>query len=191
MTTKTYRAGGAGMTVRFAVGTCSLGALLAATTDQGVCAIFLGNRSEQLPHDLKHWLPKAELIGPDVGTQDTLAAATLLVENPGRRYELPLALHGTRFQRRVWKLLRRIPVGSTLTYTELALRLGRPGAVRSVWQAIHTNPIAVAIPCHRIVHANGTLGGCRWGDARQRELLAREVGLRRTHMTPGVVDITA
>jgi AraC family transcriptional regulator of adaptative response/methylated-DNA-[protein]-cysteine methyltransferase len=174
MTTTGYRAGGADMSIRFSTGECSLGALLVACTKTGVCSILLADTPLQLIRDLKTWVPKAEIAGPEPSLDRLTAAATLLVENPASRYELPLDVHGTAFQLRVWKLLRSIPPGVTETYTDLALRVGRPGAVRSVWQAVHTNPLAVAVPCHRIIHANGNLGGCRWGVARQSELLARE-----------------
>jgi AraC family transcriptional regulator, regulatory protein of adaptative response / methylated-DNA-[protein]-cysteine methyltransferase len=174
MTPSRFRGGGEGAAIRFAVGQCSLGAILVAATDKGVCAIMLGDRPEALVRSLEDRFDKANLIGGDRDFEQWVAKVVGFVEAPGLGLDLPLDVRGTAFQERVWRALREIPVGSTRSYAELARRIGRPGAVRAVAQACAANPIAVAIPCHRVVRADGELSGYRWGVERKRELLARE-----------------
>lgn len=174
MTPSSFRAGGAGATIRFAVGECSLGSILVATTERGVCAILLGNKPNALVRELQDRFPKARLIGGDRGFEKTVATVVGFVEVPARGLDLPLDVRGTAFQRRVWQALRRIPAGKTTTYTEIARRIGEPRSVRAVARAVATNPIAVAIPCHRVVRLDGGLAGYRWGVERKRALLTRE-----------------
>lgn len=169
-----YRDGGRGAAVRFAVGRCSLGDILVAATDKGVCAILLGDDPDALVRDLQDRFPNAELIGADASFEATVAQVVGLVDAPTHGVELPLDIRGTAFQQQVWDALRRIPPGRTVSYAELAAAVGRPSAVRAVAQACASNALAVAIPCHRVVRSDGSLSGYRWGVERKRELLARE-----------------
>ncbi len=174
MTPTDYRAGGRGQSIRFAVGECSLGSILVAATEKGICAIFLGDDPEKLVQDLQDRFREASLIGGDAEFESLVARAVGLVEAPGLGHDLPLDIRGTAFQERVWQALRDIPAGRTATYTEIAQRIGAPRAVRAVAQACGANPVAVAIPCHRVVRTDGNLSGYRWGVERKRKLLARE-----------------
>ena len=169
-----YRAGGAGSEIRFAVGQCSLGAVLVAESQRGVCAILLGDDPEALLRELQERFPRANLIGGDAAFEQRIAQVVGFVEAPRLGLELPLDIRGTAFQRRVWEVLRQIPPGETLSYTEVARRIGAPKAVRAVAQACGANALAVAIPCHRVVRNDGGLSGYRWGVERKRALLERE-----------------
>jgi AraC family transcriptional regulator of adaptative response/methylated-DNA-[protein]-cysteine methyltransferase len=174
MTPTQFRAGGSGNVIRFAVGECSLGSILVAATDKGVCAIELGDDPDALVRALQDIFPQARLVGGDAAFEQLVAKVVGFVEAPAHGLELPLDIRGTSFQQRVWKALRAIPAGSTATYTEIAKRIGRPKAVRAVAHACASNAIAVAIPCHRVVRMDGSMAGYRWGVARKRALLARE-----------------
>lgn len=174
--TLTSPAGGAGATMRFAVGECTLGAILVAATDKGVCAIAIGDDPDTLARALQDRFPKAEFKGGDAAFEQWVAAVVGMVEQPTLGLELPLDVRGTAFQQRVWRALRDIPAGSTLSYTELAERIGAPKSVRAVAGACAANVLAVAIPCHRVLRHDGSLSGYRWGVARKRALLARESG---------------
>jgi AraC family transcriptional regulator of adaptative response/methylated-DNA-[protein]-cysteine methyltransferase len=169
-----YRDGGRDSTIRFAVAQCSLGALLVAASDVGLCAILMGDDPEALVHDLQDRFRQAQLIGADSDFERWVAQVVGLVESPGIGLDLPLDLRGTAFQRRVWEALRRIPAGETISYAKLAAKLGQPRAVRAIARACAANPLAVAVPCHRVLRTDGSLSGYRWGVARKRELLARE-----------------
>jgi AraC family transcriptional regulator of adaptative response/methylated-DNA-[protein]-cysteine methyltransferase len=169
-----YRAGGANTTIHFSVGECSLGSILVARSERGVCAIYLGDDPETLLHELEDRFPKATLIGGDKEFDALVAKVVGFVEEPKTGLDLPLDVRGTAFQQRVWRALQRIPAGKTVTYTELAKRIGAPKAVRAVANACGANQIAVAIPCHRVVHKDGTASGYRWGIERKRALLKRE-----------------
>jgi AraC family transcriptional regulator of adaptative response/methylated-DNA-[protein]-cysteine methyltransferase len=174
MTPTQFRSGGSGNVVRFAVGQCSLGAILVAATAKGVCAIELGDDPEALVRALQDRFPKARLVGGDETFERLVAKVVGFVEAPARGLALPLDIRGTAFQQRVWTAIRDIPAGSTASYRELAKRIGEPKAVRAVAQACAANGIAVAIPCHRVVRTDGSTSGYRWGVARKRALLARE-----------------
>jgi AraC family transcriptional regulator of adaptative response/methylated-DNA-[protein]-cysteine methyltransferase len=174
MTPTRFRAGGAGTDIRFAIGECSLGAILVAASEKGVCAILLGEDPEALAHDLERRFPRANLIGADPAFEARVAQVVGLVERPGQGAALPLDVRGTAFQRRVWQALREIPAGTTRSYAEVARAIGAPRAVRAVAQACGANPLAVAIPCHRVVRNDGALAGYRWGVERKRALLDRE-----------------
>jgi AraC family transcriptional regulator of adaptative response/methylated-DNA-[protein]-cysteine methyltransferase len=174
MTPSRYRAGGVGVTIRFAVTGCSLGLVLVAATRKGVCAISFGDRADTLERDLKDRFPQATLVAGDGDFERLVSQVVGLVEAPARDVRLPLDVRGTAFQQRVWQALRTIPSGSTASYAEIARRIGAPRAVRGVAQACAANPAAVAIPCHRVVRTDGTLAGYRWGLARKRALLERE-----------------
>ena len=169
-----YRAGGAQTELWFAVGDCSLGAVLVAQSHRGVCAILLGDEPERLVRDLQVRFPRARLIGGDAGFERVVSYVVGCVESPARGLSLPLDIRGTAFQQQVWTALQQISVGTTATYREIARRIGRPASVRAVGQACGANPLAVAIPCHRVVRQDGDLAGYRWGIARKRALLARE-----------------
>ena len=174
MTPTVYRAGGATAEIRFAIGECSLGSILVASSDRGVCAIMLGDDPEALARDLQERFPRAELIGGDAEFEELVAKVVGFIEAPGLGLDLPLDVQGTAFQQRVWEALREIPAGRTATYGEIAARIGAPRAVRAVAGACAANPVAVAIPCHRVVRTDGSLSGYRWGVERKRALLARE-----------------
>jgi AraC family transcriptional regulator, regulatory protein of adaptative response / methylated-DNA-[protein]-cysteine methyltransferase len=174
MTPGAVRRGGVGSRIRFAVGEASLGAVLVAATNKGVCAIMLGDDPEALVRDLQDRFPRAELEGGDAEFERMVAQVVGLVEAPGQRLDLPLDIRGTAFQQRVWAALRAIPAGKTATYKEIARAIGQPTAVRAVAQACGANPLAVAIPCHRVVRSDGDLSGYRWGVERKRKLIDRE-----------------
>ena len=174
MTASRYRAGGAQTTIRFAVGECSLGSILVAQSDRGICAILMGDDPDALVRDLQDTFPKAELIGGDAGFEDLVAKVVGFVEAPSIGLDLPLDVRGTAFQERVWQALREVPPGSTTSYTEIATRIGAPQAVRAVAQACAANHIAVAIPCHRVIRRDGNTSGYRWGVERKLALLERE-----------------
>ena len=169
-----FRRGGAGETIRFAVGACSLGTVLVAATAKGVCAILLGDDPDALLHDLENRFPRAELVGGDPEFESLVARVVGFVEAPALGLDLPLDIRGTTFQQRVWRALREVPPGTTSTYRAIAERIGSPGAARAVARACASNPLAVAIPCHRVVRNDGTPGGYRWGVERKRALLAGE-----------------
>ncbi len=174
MTPSTYRAGGADAEIRFAIGECSLGSILVARSEKGVCAILMGNDPEVLLRDLQDRFPRARLIGGDDGFEKLVARVIGMIEAPGIGLDLPLDVRGTAFQQRVWQALRQIPAGTTVSYAEIARRIGAPKSVRAVAGACAANPIAVAIPCHRVVRTDGAVSGYRWGVERKRALLARE-----------------
>ena len=174
MHARDYRAGGPNMRIRFAVGQCALGALLVAQSQRGICAILLGDDAEQLVRELQDQFPKAQLLGGDAGFEQLVAQVVGFVEAPALGLNLPLDVQGTAFQERVWQALREIPPGATVSYAEVAARIGQPKAVRAVAQACGANRLAVAIPCHRVVRHSGELSGYRWGVERKRALLLRE-----------------
>lgn len=178
-----YRQGGTGTKIRFALGECSLGSILVACSDKGVCAITLGDDPTMLIRDLQDRFPKSELVGGDINFENLVARVVGFIEAPQLGLELPLDVRGTVFQQRVWRALQDIPYGSRISYAELARRIGQPKAVRAVAQACAANTHAVAIPCHRVVRTDGALSGYRWGVERKRTLLAREADESDDHAT--------
>jgi len=174
MTPTSYRSGGADTEMRFAVGECSLGSILVAQSRTGVCAILLGEDPDVLVRNLQDRFPRATLVGGDAAFEHTIAAVVGFVEEPAKGLDLPLDVRGTAFQQRVWDALRRIPMGTTASYRDVAARIGAPESARAVARACGANPLAVAIPCHRVVRADGAISGYRWGVERKRQLLARE-----------------
>lgn len=174
MTPTTYRPSGTGAQIRYATGLSSLGALLVARSEQGICAILLGDSAAALTEELQERFPRAELIRGEQGFDRLLSTVINFIESPGIGLDLPLDAQGTAFQRRVWQALRSIPPGETASYTEIAVRIGAPDSARAVARACGANPLAVAIPCHRVVRADGSLSGYRWGIERKRALLERE-----------------
>jgi AraC family transcriptional regulator of adaptative response/methylated-DNA-[protein]-cysteine methyltransferase len=179
MTPGDYRRGGNGAAIRFAVGQCSLGAILVASTDKGICAIALGEDPDRLVRELEETFPNARLIGGDKAFEKVVAKVVAFVERPALGFDLPLDVRGTAFQERVWRALRTIPAGRSLTYTDLARKIGAPESVRAVASACAANTIAVAIPCHRVVRKGGAISGYRWGVARKRDLLTREAAKKK------------
>jgi AraC family transcriptional regulator, regulatory protein of adaptative response / methylated-DNA-[protein]-cysteine methyltransferase len=174
MTPTRYRAGGTDEEIRFAVGQSSLGAILVASSRQGVASILLGDDPDELVRNLQDRFPQAHLIGADREYEALVARVIGFIEAPGLGLDLPLDVRGTAFQQRVWQALREIPTGRTVSYAEIARRIGAPKAVRAVAQACASNALAVAIPCHRVVRTDGALSGYRWGVERKRTLLERE-----------------
>ncbi|WP_315710213.1 bifunctional DNA-binding transcriptional regulator/O6-methylguanine-DNA methyltransferase Ada [Brenneria uluponensis] len=174
MSPKTWQSGGKGMRIWFAVGVCSLGDILVAQSEKGICAILLGDEAETLVCDLQDQFPQAELIGGDDDFEQVIAQVVGFIEAPGRNLALPLDIRGTAFQLRVWQALKDIPPGTTVSYSDIAQRIGSPKAVRAVASACANNRLAVAIPCHRVVRRDGALAGYRWGVERKRALLDKE-----------------
>jgi AraC family transcriptional regulator of adaptative response/methylated-DNA-[protein]-cysteine methyltransferase len=160
--------------IRFAVGECSLGSILVARSERGVCAILLGDDPEELADDLQDRFPRADLVGGGPEFEQLVSKVAGFVEAPALGLDLPLDVRGTAFQQRVWQALRDIPAGSAVSYTGIARRIGAPKAARAVAQACAANILAVAIPCHRVVRIDGALSGYRWGVERKRALLERE-----------------
>jgi len=169
-----FKLGGKDAVIRFAVGECSLGSILVAATECGVCAIVLGDDPDRLVRDLQDRFPQAELIGGDEAFEALVAQVVAFVEEPVLGLGLPLDVRGTAFQHRVWRALREIPAGSTATYADIGRRIGAPKAARAVARACASNTLAVAIPCHRVVRSDGSMAGYRWGVERKRILLAKE-----------------
>jgi AraC family transcriptional regulator, regulatory protein of adaptative response / methylated-DNA-[protein]-cysteine methyltransferase len=173
-----YRKGGAGADIRFAVGECSLGQILVAQSERGICAILIGDDAGELVRDLQDRFPNANLLGGEPRFKKLVARVIAFVEAPARGLDLPLDIRGTAFQQRVWEILRKIPAGATLSYSEIARRMGAPKAARAVAQSCAANALAVAIPCHRVVRNDGGISGYRWGVERKRALLKRESAAR-------------
>jgi AraC family transcriptional regulator, regulatory protein of adaptative response / methylated-DNA-[protein]-cysteine methyltransferase len=174
MTPSQYRAGGANEEIKFAVGQTSLGAILVASSKKGVAAILLGDDPHNLIRNLQDRFPRAHLVGADHDYEALVARVVGFVEAPRIGLDLPLDIRGTAFQQRVWQALQEIPVGATVSYAEIAQRIGAPRAVRAVAGACAANNLAVVIPCHRVVRNDGSLSGYAWGLERKRVLLDRE-----------------
>lgn len=161
-------------TIHYSVERWSLGAILIAGTDRGLCAVLLGDEEESLERSLRAQFPEATLQGDDPEWARVVGWVSNLLEQPGATVYLPLDPRGTAFQQRVWQALREIPAGATTTYGDIARQIGSPRSARAVARACAANPLAVVIPCHRVVRGNGDLSGYRWGIERKRALLARE-----------------
>jgi len=179
MTPTRRRAGGAGETIRFALGECSLGAILVGATDKGVCSILLGDSPEELLQMFQEQFPRAQLVGGEADFDAWVAQVIACIDAPGSELKLPMDIRGTAFQQRVWKALRKIPVGQTASYADIARKIGAPTSMRAVAQACGANKLAVVIPCHRVVRSDGGLSGYRWGVERKQALLNRENSLRK------------
>lgn len=174
MTPKAWRSGGKGAQIYFALGICSLGDILVAQSEKGICAILLGDDANKLLQDLQNKFPEADLVGGDPQFEQLISRVVGFIEAPEIGLDLPLDIRGTVFQQRVWQALREIPIGTTVSYGDIAQRIGSPKAVRAVAGACAANMLAVAIPCHRVVRNDGTLSGYRWGVERKRALLHKE-----------------
>ncbi|MCK6441351.1 bifunctional DNA-binding transcriptional regulator/O6-methylguanine-DNA methyltransferase Ada [Elstera cyanobacteriorum] len=171
-----FRQGGDGLTIRYTVAPCWLGLMLVAATERGLCCLILGDEADALIADLHARFPKAQIVPADAGFADTIAVVARFIETPAVGLSLPLDIQGTAFQQRVWQALRAIPPGQTASYSEIAAAIGQPKAARAVAGACAANPIAVAVPCHRIIRDGGAVSGYRWGVERKKKLLAREAG---------------
>ncbi len=175
MNPDSYRRGGVQETIHFAVGECSLGSVLVASTEKGVCAILMGDDANELAIDLQKRFAKATITDADETYEKVVATVIALIDSPALTASgLPLDIRGTVFQRKVWEALREIPPGKTVGYREIAEMIGSPKAVRAVAGACAANPLAVVIPCHRVVRTDGKLSGYRWGVERKRTLLEKE-----------------
>ena len=174
MTPGAFRAGGRGETIGYAFRQSALGLVLVAGSGRGVCAILLGENAAMLLADLRARFPAADMAAAEAGFTEMVGRAVAAVDRPGEAPALPLDIRGTAFQQRVWAALRAIPAGETVSYTELATRLGSPQAVRAVAGACAANRLAVVVPCHRVVAADGAITGYRWGVARKKALLEQE-----------------
>ncbi|NEV63789.1 methylated-DNA--[protein]-cysteine S-methyltransferase [Thiorhodococcus minor] len=163
--------------IQFGIGDCPLGQVLVATRPPGICAIFLGDDQSRLRLELRRTFPGIRLIPAHERCAEHLQQTRALIERPGTRLEQPLDIQGTPFQRRVWAALQQIPPGETLSYAQVAERIGAPRSARAVAQACASNLLAIAVPCHRVVRADGRHSGYRWGVERKRALLARELGI--------------
>jgi AraC family transcriptional regulator of adaptative response/methylated-DNA-[protein]-cysteine methyltransferase len=174
MTPATYGRGGRGMTIDYAIVASPLGRLLVAMTERGVCAVRMGDTDAQLEKDLRSEFPEATIERDDAGLRATVTKVLNHLSDDQPHLDLPLDIRATAFQRQVWEKLRAIPYGETLSYAEVAKALGKPGAVRAVGRACATNPVALVIPCHRVVREDKSLGGYRWGLGRKQKLLELE-----------------
>ncbi len=174
MTPTQFKRGGIDAEIRYALGGSSLGTVLVAQSERGICAILIGDDPKTLVRDLERRFHRARIAPDESGLDGALAAVIRLADSPALGTDLPLDIRGTAFQQRVWNALRGIAPGTTISYAELARRIGAPTAVRAVAQACANNAIALAIPCHRVVRSDGALAGYRWGIERKRELLVRE-----------------
>lgn len=161
-------------TIRYALRGVSLGAVLIAISDKGVCALLIGEDEEPLQSDLRRRFPRARLAPADLSCDRLVARIVTHIDSPTKPVELPLDLRGTPFQKRVWAALRQIPPSQTSSYAEIARAIGAPTATRAVAAACAANPVAIVIPCHRVLRSDGALSGYRWGVERKRQLLARE-----------------
>lgn len=170
MTPSAWAKGGEGVTIHWAVMPTTLGAMLVAATDRGICRLAFGVGVE----DLRTLFPKAELVEGDEAFKTLFAWALSAVETPGEVSDIPLDVRGTAFQEAVWAALRQIPAGETRSYAQLAAAIGRPAACRAAGSANGANRVAVLIPCHRVIRGDGALGGYAWGEGVKKELLARE-----------------
>lgn len=169
-----FRAKVAHEQIRFAIGESSLGLILVAKSERGICAILMGDDRAELMRDLQDRFSQTTAIGEDEDSEAAVAKVVRFAETPASGFDMPLDIRGTAFQQRVWEALREIPVGSTVNYMDIAVRIGSPRSVRAVAQACGANALALAVPCHRVVRNDGALSGYRWGVERKRMLLDRE-----------------
>lgn len=160
--------------LQYAIAPCSLGKILVAATSKGISSILLGDNADELLNDLKKRFPKAEISQGGSDFETTLKTCLEFIDQPQPQFSLPLDIHGTVFQQKIWQILRQIPPGQTVSYAELASLAGMPKAARAVAGACAANPVAVVVPCHRVVRNDGGLSGYRWGVERKRTLLSKE-----------------
>jgi AraC family transcriptional regulator of adaptative response/methylated-DNA-[protein]-cysteine methyltransferase len=180
MTPATYGRGGRGVEINYTIVDSPLGRLLVAVTERGVCSVAMGDRDNQLEKGLHTEFPEAKIKRADFALRETVRTLLKHLTSKQPHLDLPLDIRATAFQRQVWERLRAIPYGETMSYGEVAKALGNPGAVRAVGRACATNPVALVIPCHRVVREDQTLGGYRWGLDRKKKLLEREKTLTKS-----------
>jgi AraC family transcriptional regulator of adaptative response/methylated-DNA-[protein]-cysteine methyltransferase len=180
MTPREYRRGGQAQAIRYALATTKLGVLLVAATAKGICAIELGESRAALERGVRARFSSAQRVDADPELAAHVATIVAHLDDPARALDLPLDVRGTAFQHRVWQALKAIPAGRRTTYGDIARSVGAPSSVRAVARAIATNPVAIAIPCHRVIAKDGTLSGYRWGVARKAALLEREATIGDT-----------
>jgi AraC family transcriptional regulator of adaptative response/methylated-DNA-[protein]-cysteine methyltransferase len=174
MTPATVRKGGEGQRIQFGVVASPLGRLLVAYTEKGVCSVKIGDDDRALEREFRADFPNAEIHVAGRAIHDWISSIVRSLEGDHSSAAIPVDIQGTAFQWRVWNALQRIPRGTTLSYSELAKQIGQPSATRAVARACATNPVALLIPCHRIVREDGELGGYRWGIERKKQLLQQE-----------------
>lgn len=176
MTPATYSRGGRGVDISYTIVASTMGRLLVAVTERGVCAVRMGDDDAALEKDLHEEFPHAQITREDSALRETVEKILNHLDQNEPRLDLPLDIRATAFQRQVWEKLRAIPYGQTVSYGDIAKSLGKPGAVRAVGRACATNPVALVIPCHRVVREDQSLGGYRWGLDRKKKLLEQERG---------------
>jgi len=174
MKPKVYRKGADGLTLTYGITQCFLGWVIIAATDRGICAIEFGDNSDILPEQVQARFPNAQLQKADIGFKTLIKEVIDFIESPEGTFQVPLDIQGTAFQQQVWEVLRQIKSGQTMSYTDVAERIGKPNAVRAVASACASNKLAVVIPCHRVVSKTGKMGGYRWGTERKKKLLQLE-----------------
>ena len=178
MTPATYRRGGRGMNISYSITDCALGRVLVAATERGISAVYIGDRDADLTVALREEYPHAEITNDSGANSKWVRAIVRHLAGSNPQLDLPTDVVATAFQRRVWEALRKIPLGTTQTYSEVAKSIGQPRAVRAVGHACATNPVSIVVPCHRVVRTDGTMGGYRWGLGRKKLLLEREKAAR-------------
>ena len=174
MKPKVYRKGADGVTITYGITQCFLGWVIVAATDQGICAIEFGDSSDILPGQVQAKFPNAQLHKADIGFKTLIKEVVDFIKSPEDTFQVPLDIQGTAFQQQVWEVLRQIKPGQTMSYTDVAERIGKPNAVRAVASACASNKLAVVIPCHRVISKTGKTGGYRWGTERKKKLLQLE-----------------
>jgi AraC family transcriptional regulator of adaptative response/methylated-DNA-[protein]-cysteine methyltransferase len=181
MTPATYGKGGRGMEIAYTIEECALGKVLVAATGRGVSAVYLGNDVQPLERALKAEYPNAALRRDADSLGPWVRAIIKHLDGGERQLDLPTDVEATAFQRRVWEELRKIPYGTTRTYSQVARAIGRPAAVRAVARACAMNPVSIVVPCHRVIREDGALAGYRWGLDRKKALLEHEQGATKAH----------
>ncbi|HEX7937869.1 MAG TPA: methylated-DNA--[protein]-cysteine S-methyltransferase, partial [Gemmatimonadaceae bacterium] len=176
MTPATIRKGGVGQKIQFSIVDSPLGRIMGAYTEHGVCAVRIGDNDQALERELRAEFPKAEIRKAGSAIHEWITAIVKGLDGERPSEAIPVDARGTAFQHRVWNALQQIPRGTTVSYSEVARKIGQPSAVRAVARACATNPVALVIPCHRVIREDGELGGYRWGLERKEQLLAREKG---------------
>ncbi|MEH2031056.1 MAG: bifunctional DNA-binding transcriptional regulator/O6-methylguanine-DNA methyltransferase Ada [Nostoc sp.] len=174
MTPKTYQQAGKTISIVYAIAPCPLGYLLVATTEKGICAVKLGDEADKLEHILNQEFHQAHIIRDDHTHKEWIQAILNFIAGGKVHLDLPLDVRGTAFQKQVWQALQKIPYGETRTYTDIACDIAKPQAVRAVGNACGANPIALIVPCHRVLRSDGSLGGYHWGIERKQKLLTQE-----------------